>query len=224
MAFWINLYNALTVEWCWPTIRSSSIREIDISPGLFANGPWGPKLVEVEGEALIAGRYRAPHPAADLARSADPLRASTARRSAVPNLQPGRSSRPTSTGCSTRRRIAYVNHPRGVRLEAAGCGSPASMSGSRRISAATRSASSIISWPMRGPTWRWSWSSTERIADDGYDWTSERRRERVTGGDFRAKRGLRPVARLPETAAREHDARYRSAAPGTGAVGHGSWR
>ena len=30
----------------------SSIRQIDISPGLFADGPWGKKLITVSGEAL----------------------------------------------------------------------------------------------------------------------------------------------------------------------------
>lgn len=52
MAFWINLYNALTVKVVldhWPV---RSIRDIDISPGLFADGPWGAKLIAVEGEAL----------------------------------------------------------------------------------------------------------------------------------------------------------------------------
>ncbi len=52
MAFWINLYNALTVKLVldhWPV---RSIRDIDISPGLFADGPWGAKLIAVEGETL----------------------------------------------------------------------------------------------------------------------------------------------------------------------------
>jgi len=52
MAFWINLYNALTVKVVldhWPV---RSIRDIDISPGLFADGPWGARLITVEGEPL----------------------------------------------------------------------------------------------------------------------------------------------------------------------------
>lgn len=51
-AFWVNLYNALTVDVVldhWPV---ASIRDIDISPGLFANGPWGAELTSVEGNAL----------------------------------------------------------------------------------------------------------------------------------------------------------------------------
>ncbi|MBM3518764.1 MAG: DUF547 domain-containing protein [Alphaproteobacteria bacterium] len=51
-AYWINLYNALTVRVVLDHFPVASIRDIDISPGLFADGPWGRKLVRVEGEAL----------------------------------------------------------------------------------------------------------------------------------------------------------------------------
>lgn len=52
LAYWINLYNALTVQTVAVAYPVASIRDIDISPGLFADGPWGKKLVTVEGEAL----------------------------------------------------------------------------------------------------------------------------------------------------------------------------
>lgn len=52
MAYWINLYNALTVDVVLEHYPVPSIREIDISPGFFADGPWGKKLVTVEGEQL----------------------------------------------------------------------------------------------------------------------------------------------------------------------------
>jgi hypothetical protein len=50
--FWANLYNARTVLLMiehWPV---ASIRDIAISPGLFSVGPWGRKLMRVNGEAL----------------------------------------------------------------------------------------------------------------------------------------------------------------------------
>ena len=50
--YWINLYNALTVRVVldhWPV---NSIRDIDISPGWFADGPWGAKLITVAREEL----------------------------------------------------------------------------------------------------------------------------------------------------------------------------
>ena len=51
-AFWANLYNALTVRVVLDHYPVESIRDIDISPGLFASGPWGAELVEVEGVQL----------------------------------------------------------------------------------------------------------------------------------------------------------------------------
>ena len=52
LAYWINLYNALTVSLILEYQPIESIRDIDISPGLFGNGPWDKPLVEVEGEPL----------------------------------------------------------------------------------------------------------------------------------------------------------------------------
>ena len=52
LAFWVNLYNALTVAVVLDAYPVASIRDIDISPGLFADGPWGRKLFAVEGEAV----------------------------------------------------------------------------------------------------------------------------------------------------------------------------
>lgn len=51
-AYWINLYNALTVQLVLEHYPIRGIREIDISPGLFATGPWGAKLITIEGVAL----------------------------------------------------------------------------------------------------------------------------------------------------------------------------
>jgi len=50
MAYWFNLYNALTVQVILDHYPVGSIRDIDISPGLFSDGPWGKKLVTIEGE------------------------------------------------------------------------------------------------------------------------------------------------------------------------------
>jgi hypothetical protein len=51
-AFWVNLYNAVTVRVVLDHHPVASIRRIGISPGLFAIGPWGAKLTRVEGEPL----------------------------------------------------------------------------------------------------------------------------------------------------------------------------
>ena len=51
-AYWINLYNALTVRLVARHYPVASIRDIDISPGLFADGPWDKALVAVDGVDL----------------------------------------------------------------------------------------------------------------------------------------------------------------------------
>ena len=52
LAYWINLYNAVTVSVVLEHYPVATIRDIDISPGFFADGPWGKKLLNVEGKAL----------------------------------------------------------------------------------------------------------------------------------------------------------------------------
>ena len=52
MAYWINLYNALTVQVILDHMPVGSIRDINISPGLLSVGPWDKKLFQIEGEDL----------------------------------------------------------------------------------------------------------------------------------------------------------------------------
>ena len=52
LAYWINFYNALTVKVVLDHYPVKSIREIDISTGLFTDGPWDKKLVSVESAAI----------------------------------------------------------------------------------------------------------------------------------------------------------------------------
>lgn len=49
-AYWINLYNALTVQVVLDYYPVASIHDIDISPGIFASGPWDRKLIEIEAK------------------------------------------------------------------------------------------------------------------------------------------------------------------------------
>lgn len=51
-AYWINLYNALTVKVVLDHYPVRSIRDIDISPGWFSIGPWGAKLLSIEGQKV----------------------------------------------------------------------------------------------------------------------------------------------------------------------------
>ena len=112
-AFWINLYNALTVQLILDHFPVDSIVDIDISPGFFSFGPWDAKLVTVEGEGLtlndIEHRILRPiwqdsrlHYAINCASMGCPNLASVAYTSK--NLE-------TLLEQGAR---AYVNHPRGV--------------------------------------------------------------------------------------------------------------
>ena len=51
-AYWINLYNATPVKVVLDHYPVASITKINISPGLFAKGPWKKKLLTVEGEPV----------------------------------------------------------------------------------------------------------------------------------------------------------------------------
>lgn len=52
LAFWLNLYNALVVKTVLEHYPVSTINDINISPGLFTEGPWSADLVKVENIAL----------------------------------------------------------------------------------------------------------------------------------------------------------------------------
>jgi len=52
LAYWINLYNALTVQTVASYYPVANIQEINISPGLFSLGPWGAILVTIKGTPL----------------------------------------------------------------------------------------------------------------------------------------------------------------------------
>jgi hypothetical protein len=52
LAYWINLYNAVTLQVVAAHYPVDSIRDIDISPGWFADGPWDAEVVTVAGAAL----------------------------------------------------------------------------------------------------------------------------------------------------------------------------
>ena len=51
-AYWANLYNAVTIDVVLEAYPVKSIKDIDISPGIFSNGPWGKKLVTIEGTKI----------------------------------------------------------------------------------------------------------------------------------------------------------------------------
>lgn len=115
-AFWINLYNALTVKTVVDRYPVKSIRDIDISPGLLADGPWGRKLVTVEGVALslddIEHRILRPgwrDPRVHYAVNCAAL--------GCPDLQPEAFTADNLEAMLDKAARAFVNSPRGATIE-----------------------------------------------------------------------------------------------------------
>ena len=114
-AFWANLYNAVTIDVVLDNMPVKSIKDIDIS-GFFSDGPWGKKLVKVNGldlslndieHGIMRPIFRDPrvHYAVNCASIG------------CPNLLTA-----AFTGADLEKQLdanakAYVNHPRGVRVE-----------------------------------------------------------------------------------------------------------
>ena len=112
-AYWINLYNAVTVDLVLDHYPVDTIRDIALGGGLFGTGPWTRKLLEIEGRQVslndIEHRILRPiwkdpriHYAVNCASLGCPNLAAVA-------FTPENSDRLLESGAA-----AYVNHPRGV--------------------------------------------------------------------------------------------------------------
>jgi Protein of unknown function, DUF547 len=174
-AYWINLYNALTVKTVLDHYPVTSIREISLGGSVLPTfitgdaGPWKAKLIQIEGEAValddIEHRILRPlfkdnrtHYGVNCASIGCPTLMSTPFTAA--NLQ----------SMLERAAHLYVNHPRGARVESGGL-----------------TVSSIYRWFKEdfGDSWhgvlihlrRYANSTTaqmlapfETIYSDSYDW------------------------------------------------------
>lgn len=119
LAFWINLYNALTVQVVLAAYPIESIRDIKISPGLsglFVRGPWGKKLVSVEDEAVSLNdiEHRILRPIWQDPRIHYALNCASI---GCPNLALDAFTSATTEGLLEAAARDYVNHPRGVSIE-----------------------------------------------------------------------------------------------------------
>lgn len=115
-AYWINLYNALTVRVVLEHYPVKSIRDIDISPGFFADGPWGAKLLTIEGEKVSLNdmEHRILRP---VWRDNRLHYAVNCASIGCPDLQPEAYTAENTERLLNEGASAYVNHSRGVRLE-----------------------------------------------------------------------------------------------------------
>ena len=114
-AYWINLYNAVTVDVVLDAYPVESIRDIDISPGLFADGPWGKNLVTVEGKDLTLNdiEHRILRPIWNDARIHYAVNCASV---GCPNLQPAAFTAANVEDLLEAGARAYVNSPRGVSI------------------------------------------------------------------------------------------------------------
>lgn len=115
-AFWINLYNALTIKVVLDHYPVGSIRDIDISPGLFQDGPWGRKLIVVAGEMLSLDdiEHRILRP---IWRDPRLHYAVNCAALGCPDLQPRAFTGANAETLLEAAARAFVNHPRGARFD-----------------------------------------------------------------------------------------------------------
>lgn len=115
-AFWINLYNAVTVKAILDRYPVHSIKDIDISFGFVRVGPWRKKLTSVEGEALSLDdiEHRILRPIWK-----DPRIHYAVNCAAIgcPNLQPEAFTAANTERLLEKAAAEYVNHPRGAHFD-----------------------------------------------------------------------------------------------------------
>ncbi|CAD7839240.1 MAG: Uncharacterized protein DUF547 [Olavius algarvensis Gamma 3 endosymbiont] len=110
-AYWINLYNALTIDIVLEHFPLNSIR--DISRGLFSSGPWRLKLATIEGEALTLDdiEHRILRP---IWRDPRIHYALNCASLGCPNLQPVAFTAANTETLLESSARDFINHPRGA--------------------------------------------------------------------------------------------------------------
>jgi hypothetical protein len=115
-AYWINLYNATTLKTILDHYPVESILKINISPGAFAKGPWGKKLLKIEGEdvSLDDIEHRILRPIWKDPRTHYAVNCASI---GCPNLAERAWSADKLEQMLDAGARAYVNHPRGAKVE-----------------------------------------------------------------------------------------------------------
>ena len=116
LPYWINLYNALTVQVVLDNYPTDSIKDIDISPGIFSDGPWDKKLVTIEQEEVSLNdiEHRILRPIWK-----DPRIHYAVNCASIgcPNLMDQAYTNENSQDLLEKGAHDYINHPRGVAIE-----------------------------------------------------------------------------------------------------------
>ncbi len=115
-AYWVNLYNAVTVDIILDHYPVKSIRDIKLSKGLLRKGPWSKKLLHVEGKELSLNdiEHRILRPVWQ-----DPRIHYAVNCASIgcPNLMPEPYTAENTDRLLDLGAGDYVNHSRGVRIE-----------------------------------------------------------------------------------------------------------
>lgn len=169
LVFWINLYNALTVELVLEHYPVKSIRDIDISPGLFSSGPWDAFVARVDGTALTLNdiEHRILRPIFKDPRIHYALNCASV---GCPNLQPKAFTAANVDAMLNKAAAEFINDSRGAHVE----------NGRLTVSSLYvwfeddfgGNEATVIAHLRRyaGPQLSASLSGITRIADHHYDW------------------------------------------------------
>lgn len=169
--FWINLYNALTVRVVLDHYPVDSIRDIDISPGLLADGPWGASLITVEGESISLDdiEHRILRPIWGEARVHYVVNCASL---GCPDLPPWALTASNAEAMLDAAARSYVNHPRGVAFDADGDLVVSSLFDWYADDFGGSDAAIIVHLGgFAAPALAERLAGTDRIADDDYDWS-----------------------------------------------------
>jgi len=114
-AYWVNLYNAVTLRTVIEHYPVKSIHGIDLPGDLISDGPWKAKLVTVEDEPLSLDEieHRILRPIWNDSRIHYAVNCAAL---GCPNLQPVAWRAESLDADLDAAARAYINHPRGVRL------------------------------------------------------------------------------------------------------------
>jgi hypothetical protein len=169
MAYWINLYNALTVRLVLDHYPIASIRDIDPSPRPLSGGPWDRTLVEIDGEPVslydIVHRILRPifrDPRVHYALSCAAL--------GCANLQPEPFWGDRLDHQLSKAAMAYVNDPRCISLEGDELGLSSLYRWYREDFGGSDAAVIHHLMGLADPRLAMSLQRFDRIGTDGFDW------------------------------------------------------
>jgi hypothetical protein len=169
MAYWINLYNALTVRLVLDKYPIASIRDTDDSPRPLSGGPWHETLVEIGGTPVslydILHRILRPifgDPRVHYALSCAAL--------SCPNLQPEPFRGDRLDHQLNKAAIAFVNDPRAISLDNDELGLSSLYRWYRADFGGSDAAIIHHLMAYADPRLAMSLQRFDRIGSDGFDW------------------------------------------------------